>query len=149
MIIAIATDHRGVLLKDKIIAQLRSKRIKIKDFGAFTEDPVDYPIFAFKVAECVGRKQARFGILLCHTGNGMAIAANKVPGVRAAICPDKVFAYLARRHNDANILVVPAGFVKASSVSKIIETFLKTGFEGGRHRRRINQIRKYEKSHAG
>lgn len=149
MIVAIAADHRGVKSKDQIIARLRSKRIEIKDFGTFTEDPVDYPGLAFKVAECVGRKHARFGILLCHTGNGMAIAANKVPGVRAAICPDPVFAGLARRHNDANILVIPAGFVKTSVVPRIIDTFLKTGFEGGRHRRRINQIRQYEKIHAG
>jgi ribose 5-phosphate isomerase B len=76
----------------------------------------------------------------------MAIAANKVPGVRAAICPDKVFADLARRHNDANILVIPAGYVKTSSVPEIIETFLTTGFEAGRHRRRVKQITAYEKS---
>jgi ribose 5-phosphate isomerase B len=146
MIVAVATDHRGVLLKDKILARLRSKRIRTIDFGAFSEDPVDYPGFAFQVAECVSRKRARFGILLCHTGNGMAIAANKVPGVRAAICPDKVFAGLARRHNDANLLVIPAGFIKTAVTFRVIDTFLSAKFEGGRHRRRLKQIAAYEKS---
>jgi ribose 5-phosphate isomerase B len=147
MTIAVGTDHRGIKLKEKIVVRLLARRYKIKDFGAFSEEPVDYPAYAFKVGECVARKKARFGILLCHTGNGMAIAANKIPGVRAAICPDRVFAGFARRHNDANVLVIPAGFVKAPAVTRIIDIFLKTGFEGGRHRRRVLQIRSYERGH--
>jgi ribose 5-phosphate isomerase B len=146
MLIAIATDHRGIKLKEKIAANLKSKLIPVIDFGAFTEDPVDYPGFAFKVAECVTRKKARFGILLCHTGNGMAIAANKVPGIRAAICPNPVFADFARRHNDANVLVIPAGFVKIPVVMRIVRVFIKAQFEAGRHQRRLKQITRYEKS---
>jgi ribose 5-phosphate isomerase B len=148
MIIAIGSDHRGIKMKEKIVVRLLAKHYQVKDFGAFNLEPADYPIYAFKVGECVSRKKARFGILLCHTGNGMAIAANRVPGIRAAICPDRTFAGLARRHNDANILVIPAGFIRTAAVHRVIDTFLKTDFEGGRHRRRINLIHRYEKNNA-
>jgi ribose 5-phosphate isomerase B len=146
MIIAIGTDHRGFKLKERIKNYLRDRRMKILDFGTFSDAPVDYPEFALRVAQSVGRKRARFGVLLCHTGNGMAIAANKVKGVRAAICPAPAYADLARRHNDANILVIPAGFVKTAVALRILRVFLKAQFEAGRHKRRINIIARYEKA---
>jgi ribose 5-phosphate isomerase B len=146
MIIAVGTDHRGFKLKERIKKYLRNRRMKVIDFGAFSDDPVDYPEFALKVAQCVGRKRARFGVLLCHTGNGMAIAANKVKDVRAAVCPTPAYADLARRHNDANILVIPAGFVKSPIVMTIVRAFFKSKFEAGRHKRRIDIITRYEKT---
>lgn len=148
MIIAVGSDHRGFELKERIKKYLRNRRMKVIDFGAFSDDPVDYPEFALKVARSLSRKRARFGVLLCHTGNGMAIAANKVKNVRAAVCPTPACADLARRHNDANILVIPAGFVKTPIVLPIVRAFLKSKFEAGRHKRRIDQIREYEKTHA-
>ena len=148
MTVAIGADHRGYQLKDDIKRFLRTKHVRVLDCGTDTADPVDYPVIAIAVAEAVRRRNARLGILLCHTGNGMAIAANKVPGIRAALVFDPVFADLARRHNDANILVLPAGFItERRSIRAIVTTFMKTPFAGGRHRRRVNLIRRYEKIH--
>jgi len=149
MTVAIGADHRGYQLKNDIKCLLRAKHVRVLDCGTDSTEPVDYPVIAVAVAEAVRHRNARFGILLCHTGNGMAIAANKVPGIRAALVFDPVFAGLARRHNDANILVIPAGFVTPRRVIRaIIGAFLTTSFEGGRHRRRVNLIRRYEKTHA-
>lgn len=147
MTVALGADHRGFPIKIEIKRYLRGRHIRIMDCGADTPEPVDYPIIARAVAEAVARRRARFGILLCYTGNGMAIAANKVKDARAAVALTPVFAHYARLHNDANILVIPAGFTPTNKIKIIISEFLKTKFEGGRHRRRVNLIRRYEKAH--
>lgn len=147
MKIAIGADHRGYRTKSRIIGYLGDQGYEVLDYGTLSEDSVDYPDFAIDVAEKVARRGARFGILLCHSGQGMVMAANKVRGIRAAFCVNEEYARFARAHNDANVLVMPAGFLKFGKKMKgIIETFLKTKFEGGRHLRRVKKIKKYEGS---
>jgi ribose 5-phosphate isomerase B len=147
MKIGIGADHRGFRTKSTIIAFLKDKGYRVIDFGTDSEVSVDYPYFALRVAEAIGKRAIRYGILLCYSGQGMVITANKVKGIRAAVCPKPRYAGLARAHNNANILVIPAGFVKSRKrLQAIIETFLKTKFEGGRHRRRLNIIKRYEGS---
>jgi ribose 5-phosphate isomerase B len=146
MKIGIAADHRGYKLKSSIVNFLRKKGHKVVDYGTYSEKSADYPNFAFQVAQDIVKKKVRFGILLCYTGQGMAMSANKVRGIRAAICMTPEIAQLTRAHNNANILVMSAGFMKFSgNTKKIIEVFLTTKFEGGRHLRRLNIIKKYEK----
>lgn len=148
MTIGIGADHRGYRLKSRVISSLSKKGYAVVDYGTDSESSVDYPRYAFEVAHDIITKKLRFGILLCYTGQGMAIAANKVKGIRAAICNDPAIAKVARAHNNANVLVVPAGFVKpGTKLQSIIETFLTTKFEGGRHLRRLNVIKKYENNH--
>jgi ribose 5-phosphate isomerase B len=145
MKIGIAADHRGFKLKSSIIEFLQKRGYEIVDYGTHSEESVDYPRFAFQVATAVAEQKITFGILLCYTGQGMAMSANKVRGVRAAICTTPEIAQLTRAHNDANILVMPAGFMDFSpNVEKILETFLTTDFEGGRHLQRLKIIEKYE-----
>ncbi len=147
MKLGIGADHRGVNLKLKIGEFLKRKGHKVLDFGANTPNPVDYPLIALRVANAVKGKRIKYGVISCLTGQGMAIAANKVKGIRAAICTDKELAYYARAHNDANILVLPARTIKSKRQWRpIIETFLETKFEGGRHRRRLKIIKDYEDS---
>uniref|UniRef100_A0A7C4THY3 RpiB/LacA/LacB family sugar-phosphate isomerase n=1 Tax=candidate division WOR-3 bacterium TaxID=2052148 RepID=A0A7C4THY3_UNCW3 len=146
MKIAIGADHRGYRLIKKIREYLESNSFVVFDYGTDSADPVDYPLIAFQVAMAVKKKKARFGIVSCFSGQGMAITANKVKGIRAAICTDKEGAYYARAHNDANILVLPARSIKNKNQWRpILETFFTTEFEGGRHRRRLNIIKNYEK----
>jgi ribose 5-phosphate isomerase B len=148
MKIGIGSDHRGVVLKNKIIKLLHGLGYKAIDYGAVSETAVDYPVIGLRLARDVANKKMRFGILLCYTGQGMAMTANKVPGIRAAICTTPKIAQLTRAHNDANILVLPAGFISFSKKTKaIIKTFLNTKFEGGRHLRRVKIIKKYERDH--
>lgn len=145
MKVGIGADHRGYKLKEKIIKYLRRSGYEVFDYGAFSPESVDYPDIGFRVAEDVARRRLRFGILLCFSGEGMVMTANKVKGIRAALCLKPEFARLARAHNNANVLVIPAGFVKfGQELQRTIRVFLKTDFEGGRHRRRINKIRRYE-----
>jgi len=145
MKIAIAADHRGFRLKSSIIKYLKNKGHKIIDYGPDSEKSVDYPNFALDVAFAVTKKKVKFGMLMCYTGQGMAMTANKVRGIRAAICADPETAMLTRAHNDANILVMPAAKMKFSKkVQNIIEMFLFTKFEGGRHLRRLKIIERYE-----
>ncbi len=147
MKVGIGADHRGFNLKSKIKEYLSSNSHPVLDFGTFNKEPVDYPEIALKVANAVAKKRAKFGIIICFSGQGMAITANKVKNIRAAICTDKELAYYARAHNDANILVLPARSIKRKNQwQPIIETFFKTKFEGGRHQRRLNIIKKYEKT---
>ena len=147
MKIGIGADHRGFKTKSQIVHLLRKKGHEVLDYGTKTEDSVDYPDIAIEVAEAVASAKVVYGILLCHTGQGMVMAANKVRGVRAAFCTESEYARFARAHNDANVLVVPAGFVDfGKCMQDIIETFLNTAFEGGRHLRRINKIKEYEDS---
>lgn len=143
--ISIGADHRGFKLKEKIKVFLKGKGFSVKDAGTFSEESCDYPKIAFKVAKEVARAKNRKGILICASGIGDSIAANKVKGVRAALCYNIKAARLSRQHNDANVLVLGSMFVKEKTVKKIIEAWLKTEFEAGRHLRRIKQIERFEK----
>jgi ribose 5-phosphate isomerase B len=146
MKIGIGADHRGIKLKSAIKKYLEGK-YHIKDYGADSPESVDYPDIALELAEDVAAGRSKYGILLCYTGQGMVMAANKVRGIRAAVCTTKRIAAYARAHNNANILVIPAGFIRSKArAQQVIKTFLSTPFEGGRHLRRINKIRKYENS---
>ncbi len=138
--IAIGADHAGFEDKEKIKRQLDELGIRYEDVGTNSTEPVDYPIYAQKVAEKVGGGEVEKGILVCGSGNGMQIAANKIRGVRAALAWNEETAQLARRHNDANVLSVPARMISPEEVGKIVKSFLETEFEGGRHARRVDEI---------
>jgi len=119
----------------------------VQDAGTHSTESTDYPPYAFRVAEAVQDGTAACGILLCDSGNGIAIAANKVGGIRATICLNVKMAELARRHNDSNILVLASGFTSSEALFPILDTWLTTGFDGGRHARRVAQIAEYERTH--
>ncbi|MEO6134077.1 MAG: ribose 5-phosphate isomerase B [Ginsengibacter sp.] len=138
--IAIGSDHAGFDYKESIISFLDGKNLTCKDFGTYSAESVDYPDFAHPVASAVENKEAAFGILVCGSGNGVAMSANKHQGIRAAICWGEELTELARKHNDANIICIPARFVREELVEKMIEVFLTTEFEGGRHKNRVNKI---------
>lgn len=140
MSIALASDHAGFALKEKVQLFLEDNGARVKDFGCFTTESCDYPDFAHPLAEAVEKKEFEFGIVICHTGNGVAMTANKHQGVRAALCWDTKLAELARAHNNANVLALPAGFISAPKALDIVRTFFQTDFEGERHERRINKI---------
>ena len=147
MVIAVGSDHRGFAMKSQIMEYLCKKGYKVVDFGTDSADSVDYTDFAIEVAEAVAGKKVGWGILLCYSGLGMVMAANKVRGVRAALCTNATYARFARAHNDANVLVMPAGFMEyGAKVRHIIRTFINTRFEGGRHRRRVKKMVMYEDS---
>jgi ribose 5-phosphate isomerase B len=137
--IAIGCDHKGLNTKQFIISLIDKKGHTCQDFGCHTTESVDYPDIAQKVAEAVANGSAESGILICDTGIGMSIAANKVKGIRAALCHDASSARCARQHNDANILCLGAE-QKQDAIRGIIEAFLTTDFEGGRHSRRVDKI---------
>ncbi len=144
MIIAVGSDHRGLSLKDSIRKWLASKECEVKDFGTNNLESVDYPDFAFEVACCVSEGNAELGILICGSGIGMCIAANKVHGIRAArVCTTKD-AELSKRHNNANVICLGADIVDETLAKKIITAWMDTVFEGGRHERRIGKISTYE-----
>ncbi len=138
--IAIGCDHAGFDCKEDLISILEAKGLLFKDFGSFSKDTVDYPDFAHPVAISVEKGEAAFGVLLCGSANGVAISANKHQGVRAAICWGEELAELARKHNDANVLCIPARFVKDGVAEKMLELFMNTPFEGGRHQTRVDKI---------
>ena len=138
--IAIGADHAGFEMKEFIISFLEGKGLLFKDFGTPSADSVDYPDFAHPVAAAVEKGESSFGILLCGSGNGVAITANKHNGIRAALCWDDEIASLARRHNNANILCIPARFVSEDIAEEMVEMFLKTAFEAGRHAGRVDKI---------
>lgn len=138
--VAIGADHAGFEYKEAIISFLDGKKMAYKDFGTYSAESVDYPDFAHPVATAVERGTSSFGILICGSANGVAITANKHSGIRAAICWGEELAELARKHNNANIICIPARFVRESDVEKMIDVFMKTGFEGGRHANRVNKI---------
>ncbi|QDT38316.1 ribose 5-phosphate isomerase B [Stratiformator vulcanicus] len=144
MKIGIASDHRGYALKGRIIALLRNLEQETYDFGPDTPESVDYPDFGSTVASAVSRGELDRGILICGTGMGMAIVANKFDGVLAAPCHDDITAEMARMHNDANVLCLSSDLLGDRLVNRMVEIFLKTDFEGGRHARRIAKIRQYE-----
>jgi ribose 5-phosphate isomerase B len=140
MKIAIGSDHGGFLLKEEIKKHLGSLRVPFKDFGTFDEASVDYPDIGKRVAKSVASKKFRFGILVCGTGQGMAMVANKVKGIRAAVCHNVYTARMSRAHNDANILSLGGRVLTKAMAIKIVDAFLKTPFEGGRHLRRVRKI---------
>ncbi len=145
MRIAIGCDHRGFDFKQVVIKIITEAGHSYKDFGCYTTDPVDYPDIARKVGEAVARGDFERGILICNNGIGMSIAANKVKGIRAALCYTAFNARRTRQHNDANILCLGAGEEQVQEpVSEIINAFLTTEFEGGRHQRRVDKIRAME-----
>ena len=144
MKIALASDHAGYEEKEKLKPLLRELGIDFEDLGTVSEDSVDYPDYAVKVARRVGNNEAELGLLVCGSGTGMAIAANKIPGVRAASAWSEESARLARQHNDANVLVLPARFVSEEDGLQILRTWLETAYEGGRHQKRVDKIEKEE-----
>lgn len=146
--IYIGADHRGYYLKKKTIAMLKGLRYQVVDVGTYVADePCDYPEISYEVAKRVAGSKDSRGILICMTGIGHTIAANKVPGAYAALCYNKTAAILSRQHNNANILVLGAKFVAPKKVPEIIKVWLKERFEGGRHLRRVNQIKDIEKEY--
>lgn len=138
--LAIATDHAGVKLKAKIIKFLQKKNLNILDLGSDGDESVDYPDFAYKMVEEIIEETVPKGILICGTGIGMSIAANRSSSIRAALCTSEYMAERARMHNDANILVLGSKLVPDDLSLKMVEKFLKTKFEGGRHTRRLAKI---------
>ena len=142
MKIALGADHAGYLLKETVKNFLTEKEIEFKDFGTFKMDSCDYPEYAFKTGQAVLGGEADLGILICGTGIGMSIAANKMKGIRAAIALDEQSAQMSRLHNDANILCLGARILEEDAAVKVVETWLNTSFEGGRHQKRLNLITK-------
>lgn len=140
MTIAIGNDHAGTDYKFEIIKFLKSKGYKVLNFGTDTNDSMDYPDTIHKVASAVEKNEASFGIILCGSGNGAAMTANHHKKIRAALCWNNEIVALARQHNNANILSIPARFVTLNDALQFVDTFLNTQFEGGRHLRRINKI---------
>ncbi|MGE5404782.1 MAG: ribose 5-phosphate isomerase B [Candidatus Saccharibacteria bacterium] len=140
MILAVGSDHAGFGLKKHLIKVLENWGYGVKDLGCFSEESVDYPSIAEAVAMAVKRGEARFGLLVCGTGQGMAMAANKIPGIRAAVCQEVFSAGAAREHNDANILAMGARVIGQGTAELILKEFLNTEFAGGRHARRVDLI---------
>ena len=138
--IAIGCDHGGFALKEAVKKHLEEKGIEVKDFGCYSTESVDYAVHAAKVAHCVAEGEAEYGILVCSTGIGISIAANKVKGIRAALCGDTHAAEMTRRHNNANILCMGGLVISEQTGLDIVDTFLSFDFEGGRHQRRVDQI---------
>lgn len=138
--VALCSDHAGYELKKAIIAYLDAKGIATEDFGTESTDSCDYPDYAHPCALAVESGRDYPGIAMCGTGNGIAMTLNKHQGIRAALCWDTDLARLAREHNDANVLVLPARFIPVEKALEIVEVFLTTGFDGGRHERRIEKI---------
>jgi len=147
MKIAIGSDHGGLRLKKEVIKHLEKKNIEVRDYGTYTEDSCDYPDFAEKVAEAVVAKEYDYGILICGTGIGISISANKIPGIRAALCSDTFSAHATREHNNANILAMGERVVGTGLALDIVDAFLGSTFEGERHENRVNKIMEIEKKY--
>ncbi len=141
-IIAIGGDHAGFEVKQILVSRLSEWGYTVKDFGTNSAESVDYPDFAHPVASAVDEGTCKVGIVICGSGNGVAMVANKYPNVRAAICWSPVITELSRRHNNANILSLPARFLSSDEAVSLTRIFLETDFEGGRHERRVNKIPK-------
>ena len=143
--IAIGSDHGGYRLKEEIKKYLEEKQIEFKDYGCYSEEKVDYPNFAKEVSKSIQRKECDKGILICRSGIGMAIVANKFKGIRAGLCMSEEMAKFARMHNDSNILTIAADYVSTSQAICIVRMWLATEFEGGRHIDRLKIIEEIEK----
>lgn len=144
-ILAIGCDHGGFELKQQILDHLKIKGIEVKDFGTFSTASIDYPEIALKVSNSVVSGESKLGILVCGTGIGMSLAANKVHGIRAAACSETFSAKYTRLHNDANILCLGGRVVGAGVALEIVDLFVDTPFEGGRHQRRVDAVMDIEK----
>lgn len=142
--ILIASDHAGFGLKEKLKVYLAAKGFKAKDLGAYSAERCDYPLYAYALAKNISCGKYRRGILICKSGIGNSIVANKLKGVRAALCYNLKAAKLSRMHNDSNVLVLGAAFVSAPYAKRIVSLWLGTDFEGGRHKRRVRQISEIE-----
>jgi ribose 5-phosphate isomerase B len=138
--LSIGADHAGFELKEQLKSFLQSKNYLVEDFGTHSPDSMDYPDVAHPLAISVEDHSADLGILICGSANGVAMAANKHQGIRAAICWNSELAALARQHNNANVLCLPARFISADEATDIVNTFLETAFEGGRHQRRVDKV---------
>ena len=138
--IAIACDHAGYKYKENLVKFLSELGHTVKDFGCHSEDSMDYPDTAHPLAEAVENGEYRFGITICGSGNGITMTANKHQGIRAALCWTKELAELARQHNDANVVSVPARFISYDEAKEIVTAFLASEFEGGRHQKRVDKI---------
>ena len=139
-IIAIGGDHAGYEFKQGLISLLASQGLEVKDFGPFTDASVDYPDYVHPLCKAMEEGEMNKGIIICGSGNGVAITANKYQGIRAAICWNTELALLSRQHNDANLLALPARFIPFGLAQEIVKIFLSTDFEGGRHQTRVNKI---------
>ena len=146
--VVIGCDHAAVALKDLVVAHLRGAGYQIEDLGTHSTDPVDYPDLAAQVARRVAAGGAERGILCCGTGIGMSIAANKIPGIRAALCHDTTTARLSRLHNDANVLCMGGRTTGSETARDIVSTWLNTAYEGGRHAQRVDKITALESAPA-
>ena len=145
MTISLGCDHGGYALKEHIKTYLEGLGHTVKDFGTYSTDSCDYPVFGKAAAEAVANGECEKGIVICTTGIGISITANKVKGVRCALCSEPLSAEMTRRHNDANMLAMGAGMVGKNMAERIVDTFLSTEFEGGRHQRRVDLITGMEK----
>jgi len=144
--IVIGSDHAGFDAKETIVKELKDNNLDVTDVGPSSKESVDYPDFAKEVAEKVSKGEALRGILICNSGIGMSIAANKIPGIRAALCMTPELAKFSRLHNDSNILCLSAAYTTREDLKEIVKTWLSTDFEGGRHERRVNKIKGMENS---
>ena len=144
MTIAMGCDHGGFALKEHLKAYLEGKGYQVEDCGCHSTESVDYPVYGRAAAQAVAEGRCQYGIVICTTGIGISITANKVKGIRCALCGDSFSAEMTRRHNDANMLAMGAGIVGPKLAERIAETFLSTGFEGGRHQRRVDLISELE-----
>jgi len=140
MKLALGGDHAGFEFKQKLLEKFAGTSIDTRDFGPFTGESVDYPDFVHPIAKAVENGECDFGILICGSGNGVAMTANKHQGIRAALCWNEDLATLARQHNDANILCLPARFVSYETAESLVDAFLGSSFEAGRHERRVDKI---------
>lgn len=140
MKLALASDHAGFTLKEHIKGYLTKKGYQVTDFGSYSDESSDYPDFAHPFASAIERGEFELGISMCGSGNGINITANKHSGIRSALCWEVEIAELARQHNDANVCALPARFISTEKAEKIVDIFLNTKFEGGRHQRRIDKI---------
>lgn len=146
MKIAIGNDHAAVKLKEYIKEYLQSKGYEVVDFGTASEESSDYPIYGQKVANAIVSGKCELGVLICGTGVGISIAANKVKGIRACVCSEPLTAQMSRRHNDANIIAFGARVIDAPMAEKIVDAFLSAEYEGGRHQRRVDMISDIEQA---
>ena len=149
MNIVIGSDHIGLPLKLAVIEHLRAQGHEVTDVGAYSAERCDYPVYGYKAAQLVANGKADFGVLICGTGIGISLAANKVHGIRAAVCSESYSAYMARLHNNANMVAMGARVVGEAVALQIIDTFLSTAYEGGRHQRRIDMISAIEAGSTG
>lgn len=138
--IALGADHAGFKVKEELKAMLRQKGLQVLDVGTTSEESTDYPDYAVKVAQAVSSGKARQGVLVCGTGIGMCMAANKVRGIRAALVTDELTAEMSRKHNDANVFCAGARVLSGEKIRQLLEAWLSTPFEGGRHERRVKKI---------